>query len=142
MTYNAGLARPPRASGSRTSARKTPISRKIRASRGARSSTMAGAAPAPPQPLATLLSHATSLTEVLPYLHRYAISAAGGRCSLLFEHNARSDAMQATSGYGLDALPTGPWVPSPPEAALISKALSRSTATMASDAARQMPDLS
>ena len=89
-----------------------------------------------------MLAHATSLTEVLPYLHRYAISAAGGTCSLLFEHNARSDAMQATSGYGLDALPTGLWIPSPPEAALISKALSRSTPTLASDAARQMPELS
>jgi hypothetical protein len=88
-----------------------------------------------------MLAHATSLTEVLPYLHRYAITAAGGTCSLLFEHNARSDAMQATSGYGLDALPTGLWIPSPPEAALISKALSRSTPTLASDAARHMPEL-
>src|SRR5580693_2384651 len=136
------LVRPPRASGPRTSAQKTRIGRRIRASRGAASSTTRAATPAPTRPLATMLAHATSLTEVLPHLHQYAISAAGGTCSLLFEHNARSDLMQATSGYGLDALPTGLWIPSPPEAALISKALSRSTPTLASDAARHMPELS
>src|ERR1700681_1513145 len=135
------LVRPPRASAPRTSAHKTRIGGKIRASGGALSSTTGAPAPAPARPLATMLAHATSLTEVLPYLHRYAITAAGGSCSLLFEHNARSDAMQATSGYGLDALPTGLWIPSPPEAALISKALSRSTPTQASDAARHMPEL-
>jgi PAS domain S-box-containing protein len=113
-----------------TSARKTRSGGAIRATRDAR------------PPLATLLAHATSLAEVLPHLHRYATSTAGGTCSLLFEHNARSDAMQATSGYGLDTLPAGPWAPSSGEAALISKALSQATPTVAADAALLMPELS
>jgi PAS domain S-box-containing protein len=124
----------------RTSARKARTGGIRRPPGGAPSAT-AGAASAIRLPLATLLAHATSLADVLPHLHRYAISLTGGTCSLLFEHNARSDGMQATSGYGIDALPIGEWAPSPREAALISKALSQSTATMASDAARRMPKL-
>jgi PAS domain S-box-containing protein len=123
------------------SARKTRTGRTTTAARAA-AATTAGGPPAPVRPLSTLLANATSLIEVLPDLHRYAIAAAGGTCSLLFEHNGHSDAMQATSGYGLEALPTGLWIPSPREASLISKALAQSTPTWVSDAARQTPELS
>ncbi len=50
--------------------------------------------------------------------------------------------MQATSGYGLDTLPTEPWIAASSEIALISDALSQSTPTIVADAARQMPELS
>ena len=65
-----------------------------------------------------------------------------GVCSLLFEHNARTGAMQATSGYGLDALPTDPWMPAPPEARVVSEAFSRPSPTFVPNADREMPDLS
>jgi PAS domain S-box-containing protein len=65
-----------------------------------------------------------------------------GVCSLLFEHNGRTGAMQATSGYGLDALPTDPWMPASPEARVVSEAFSRTSPTFVPDANREMPDLS
>jgi PAS domain S-box-containing protein len=95
-----------------------------------------------PRGLATLLAHATNLNEVLPHLHRHALSVTGGTCALLFEHNTRTGAMQATSGYAIETLPTEPWAAASPEAALISAALSQSTPTMVSDARRQIPELS
>src|ERR1700733_2456824 len=78
MTYNADLARPPRASVLRTSARKARTGRTVRRSGRAASAKTAGAASAVSLPLATLLAHATNLAEVLPHLHRDAVSAAGG----------------------------------------------------------------
>ena len=65
-----------------------------------------------------------------------------GVCSVLFEHNARTGAMQATSGYGLDTLPTDPWMPALPESAAVSDAFSQASPTFVPDAERQMPDLS
>ena len=47
-------------------------------------------------------------TDLLPQLHQHALDVTGGVCSLLFEHNPRNGVMQATSGYGLDALPHRP----------------------------------
>src|SRR6185295_16617279 len=58
--------------------------------------------------LVTLIANSTSLVELLPQLHRHALDAAHGRCSLLFEHNVHSGALHVTSTYGLDALPAEP----------------------------------
>ena len=45
--------------------------------------------------------------------------------------------MQATSGFGLDALPTEPWVPAPDEAAIVSDAFARRAPLVVADADRR-----
>ncbi len=93
------------------------------------------------QPLISLVKQSTSLTELLPHLHQRALSVSNGTCALLFVHNARTGAMHATSGYGLEAIPTDPWIPAPPETALLKDAFSRSAPTLVTNAERQAPDL-
>jgi PAS domain S-box-containing protein len=93
------------------------------------------------QPLISLVKQATSLTELLPHLHQRALAVSNGTCALLFVHNARTGAMHATSGYGLEAIPTDPWIPAPPETLLLKDAFSRSTPTLVTNAERQAPDL-
>src|SRR5579864_2903073 len=63
------------------------------------------------QALTALLGHAAAPNDLLPHLHQHALDATGGRCSLLFQYNPRNGSLQATSGVGLDALPTGGWKP-------------------------------
>jgi signal transduction histidine kinase len=91
--------------------------------------------------LTSLLAGGSRPIDVLPHLHRYAIDVTGGSCSLLFEHNPRSGAMQATSAYALDELRVDPWLPGPEEAALVSQAFARSEAMFVAHVERQMPDL-
>src|SRR6188474_1324985 len=67
--------------------------------------------------LISLLAHTRRLVDLLPPLHQYALDVTRGSRSLLFEHNPRNGAMQATSGFGVDTLPTEPWTPAPDEAA-------------------------
>ncbi|MEP7307201.1 MAG: ATP-binding protein [Acidobacteriota bacterium] len=111
-----------------------------RAERPGNASRGADVAGAPP--LLTLIARATSLTELLPQLHRLAVDGVGGRCSLLFEHNAHSGVWQATSGYGLDGLPTEPWPPTASDAQILSEVFSRSTQTYIVNTERQLPALS
>jgi hypothetical protein len=61
-----------------------------------------------------------SRTEALSLLHHLVVQRAGGSCSLLFESHPGSASLHATSGHGLDALPTTPWDPSPSEAAALA----------------------
>jgi PAS domain S-box-containing protein len=101
-----------------------------------------GAAEVASRPFATLLATSTSRAEVLPQLHQRALTASTGISSLLFEHHARTGAMQLMSGYGLDTQPANPWMPAPPEARLVSHAFSRPSPTFVPDADRRMPELS
>ena len=93
------------------------------------------------EPLLSRLTRASRLTDVLPHLHQHALDVTGGICSLLFEFNPESGVMQATSGFGLDELQTDPWMPDPPESAMVSEAFARRSPTLVADAARQMPEL-
>jgi two-component system NtrC family sensor kinase len=95
----------------------------------------------PPPPLVSLLARTPRLIDLLPHLHQHAIDVTGGTCALLFEQNPRNGIMQATSGFGLDALPTDPWIPGTQESALVDSAFTRHTPTLVPDADRQMPDL-
>src|SRR5439155_18702878 len=101
------LARLPRASVPRPDARKSRTSGPSRALRADTDS------------LATLLARSSSLTDVLPQLHRQVLSATSGRCSLLFEQNVRNGTMLATSATGLPDLPSEPWIPDAREAAVM-----------------------
>jgi PAS domain S-box-containing protein len=92
-------------------------------------------------PLMSLFAAGSRAIDLLPHLHRYAIETTGGSCSLLFEHNPRSGALHATSGYGLDELRLDPWRPDPEEAALVTETFARRTPLVVNDLAAQMPDL-
>jgi len=94
-----------------------------------------------PRPLASLLAHSATPNELLPHLHQHALDVTGGSCSLLFQHNPRTGGLQATSGFGLDALRTDPWLPGPDEATLVADAFARCVPTLVADTARQTPDL-
>src|SRR6266545_1922023 len=91
--------------------------------------------------LVSLLARKRQASDVLPHLHQHALEATGGVCSLLFQQNPRNNLLQATSGFGLEALRTDPWIPGPPEADVLAQAFTRAAPTLVSDAARQMPDL-
>jgi signal transduction histidine kinase len=88
-----------------------------------------------------LLASGASLNEILPELHRQALAASHGTRALLFLNNTRTGALHATSGYGLEALPAGPWRPVPPEAALLAEAFSSAAPTLVVDPERQAPEL-
>src|ERR1700704_1070606 len=94
-----------------------------------------------PRPLASLLAHSTTPNDLLPRLHQHALDVTGGSCSLLFQHNPRTGSLPATSGFGLAALRTDPWMPGPEETALIADAFTRKMPTLIPDATRQAPDL-
>jgi PAS domain S-box-containing protein len=89
----------------------------------------------------SLLAHGARQSDLLPHLHQHAIDRAGGHCSLLFQHNPRNGALQATSGFGLDALRTDPWRPAPEELRIVTRAFDRRTPVLVADADRRMPDL-
>src|SRR3954471_11050874 len=91
--------------------------------------------------LMSLFAAGSRAVDILPHLHRYALEATGGGCALLFEHNPRSGALHATSGYGLDELRVDPWAPAKKEAALLTKAFARPQPVLVTDLPQQMPDL-
>lgn len=93
-------------------------------------------------PLVTLLAYAGGPSDLLPHLHQQAVERAGGACSLLFQHNPRNGALQATSGFGLDTLRSDPWLPDFEEAAVVTSAFDRRAPVLLPDADRRMPDLS
>ena len=93
------------------------------------------------RPLASLLAHSTTPNELLPHLHQHALDVTGGACSLMFQLNPRTAGLQATSGFGLEALKTDPWLPGPEEAALVADAFARRVPTLIADTTRQTPDL-
>jgi two-component system NtrC family sensor kinase len=93
------------------------------------------------RPLASLLAHSVKATDLLPHLHQHALEVTGGACSLLFQNNPRTDGLQATSGFGVEALRTDPWMPGADEAALVADGFARRAPTLVQDTGRQTPDL-
>jgi PAS domain S-box-containing protein len=91
--------------------------------------------------LVSLVAQAPRIIDVLPNLHQHAVEATGGACSLLLELNPRTGVMQATSGFGLDALPIEPLIPASGESAMINDAFARHASVLVIDAARQTPEL-
>ena len=89
----------------------------------------------------SLLAQTRRLIDLLPYLHQHALDVTGGTRSLLFEHNPRNGALQATSGFGLDALPTDPWLPEKSEATLVADAFRKREPVLVANTRRQTPQL-
>ena len=94
-----------------------------------------------PLSLLTLLAHNRRLIDLLPALHQHALDATGGTRTLLFEHNPRNGALQATSGFGLEALPIDPWIPKKAEATLVDDAFRRGAPVLVANTAREAPSL-
>jgi PAS domain S-box-containing protein len=62
---------------------------------------------------ATLLQALAStdrLSELLPLLHQHAVDAIMGRTSIVFQFDPTGEWLQATSAFGIDRLPTEPWL--------------------------------
>jgi C4-dicarboxylate-specific signal transduction histidine kinase len=93
------------------------------------------------EPLVSLLARTPRAVDLLAQLHRRAVEACGGTCSLLFEHNPRNGVLQATSGSGLDELRMDPWTPEGGEAQLVAAAFARGVPTLVASTDAQMPDL-
>lgn len=89
--------------------------------------------------LLTLLAEGGSRHAALALLHERALQVTAGTSSLLFEPHPASGLMQATSGSGLEALPTEPWRPRGDEATLIADAFAGRRATSVTDLAENMP---
>ena len=92
-------------------------------------------------PLVSILATTSGQSAVLSHLHQHAVTRAHGCNSMLFRHNPRTGALQATSGYGLDTLRTDPWLPEPDEAALVGAAFEARNPVLVTDASRHAPDL-
>src|SRR5947207_5505499 len=94
-----------------------------------------------PRSLVSLLARATRIIDVLPHLHQHAVDSTHGICSLLLEHNPRTGALQATSGFGLDTLSSDPVIAGPDERALVGAVFDRGAPVLVADADRQVPEL-
>jgi PAS domain S-box-containing protein len=70
------------------------------------------------------------------------VDAANGRCSLLFEYNAHSGTLQATSSFGLDAVSTEPWLPAAADAQILSNTFLRTAPTLLLGTARELREFS
>jgi signal transduction histidine kinase len=55
------------------------------------------------------LTASDRLSELLPVLHQHAVTAIGGRSSILFQFARTGGTLQATSAYGVEHLPPQPW---------------------------------
>lgn len=93
------------------------------------------------RPLTTLLAHSVKANDVLPHVHQHVLDVTGGDCSLLFQHNPRTGALLATSGFALDGLPTDPFVPGASEEALLSDVFARRSPLLLAACAEQAPEL-
>ena len=109
--------------------------------RPSRAARPAAGAETAPRPVVPLLAHASQPVEMLPHLHQHALERTGGDCSLLFQHNPRNGTLQATSGFGLDALRTDPWLPDSEEIDIVARAFEGDARLLVTDAPERMPDL-
>jgi signal transduction histidine kinase len=73
--------------------------------------------------LARVLVRHPRMADLLPPLHEYAVDTANGRCSVLLQTNPRTALLHPTSAFGLDYLPTSPWLTDEHELLLAADAL-------------------
>ncbi len=89
--------------------------------------------------LLTLLAEGGSRHAALSLLHQQALQVTGGTSSLLFEQHPASGLLQATSGSGVEELPTEAWRPRGDEAALIGESFVTRRAAAVAGLATKMP---
>jgi PAS domain S-box-containing protein len=96
--------------------------RTVRAPRRRKAGARAGVQAADAAALASLLLQADQAADALPALHRETLALLRGRCSVLFERNARGGhEMAPTSCLGLDRARAGAWLPARAEAKLVER---------------------
>jgi signal transduction histidine kinase len=91
--------------------------------------------------LARVLARHARMADLLPHLHEYAVDTAQGRCSVLLQTNPRTALLHPTSAFGLDYLPTSPWMTAPEEARLGEIAARSDAPVVASDLRNRFPAL-
>ncbi|HUR33448.1 MAG TPA: GAF domain-containing protein [Vicinamibacterales bacterium] len=91
--------------------------------------------------LLSLLADGRGRNDAVSLLHERALMAAGGSCSLLFEPHPASGHLQATSGAGVEALPTVPWGGEGREAAFINRVFAERVVTAVPELAQDLPQL-
>ena len=91
--------------------------------------------------LARVLARHARMADLLPHLHEYAVDTAQGRCSVLLQTNPRTPLLHATSAFGLDYLPTCPWLTAPEETRLGGIAMASDGPIVASDLRNRYPKL-
>jgi signal transduction histidine kinase len=90
--------------------------------------------------LARVLARHARMADLLPHLHEYAVDTAKGRCSVLLQTNPRTSLLHATSAFGLDYLPTSPWLTGD-EARLAETTIASDGPIVASDLPTRHPAL-
>jgi C4-dicarboxylate-specific signal transduction histidine kinase len=91
--------------------------------------------------LARVLARHARMAELLPHLHEYAVETAGGRCSVLLQTNPRTSLLHPTSAFGLEYLPTSPWLTGDVEAHLAATAVTADGPLVATDLPARHPCL-
>ena len=91
--------------------------------------------------LARVLARHARMADLLPHLHQYAVDTAKGRCSVLLQTNPRTALLHPTSAFGLDYLPTAPWLTGPEEARLAQTTMASDGPLLASDLPGRHPAL-
>jgi len=91
--------------------------------------------------LARVLARHARMADLLPHLHEYAVETAGGRCSVLLQTNPRTALLHPTSAFGLEYLPTAPWLTADGEARLAATALTADHPLAVSDLPARCPAL-
>jgi signal transduction histidine kinase len=81
------------------------------------------------------------MADLLPHLHQYAIDTAKGRCSVLLQTNPRTALLHPTSAFGLDYLPTAPWLTGDEEGRLAETAMASDSPILASELRTRHPAL-
>jgi PAS domain S-box-containing protein len=91
--------------------------------------------------LARVLARHTRMADLLPHLHEYAVDTAHGRCSVLLQTNPRTALLHPTSAFGLEYLPTSPWLTGEGETTLAAAAAAADRPIPAPDLRARYPAL-
>jgi signal transduction histidine kinase len=91
--------------------------------------------------LARVLARHARMADLLPHLHQYAVDTAKGRCSVLLQTNPRTALLHPTSAFGLDYLPTAPWLTGHEDARLAQAARASDAPILASELPTRHPAL-
>src|SRR5262245_49502579 len=81
------------------------------------------------------------MADLLPHLHEYAVETAGGRVSVLLQMNSRTQHLHPTSAFGLEYLPTDPWLTSGDAARLAKDAIRDDAAAWLADVDARYPEV-
>jgi hypothetical protein len=81
------------------------------------------------------------MADLLPHLHEYAVETAGGRSSVLLQVNSQTGHLHPTSAFGLDYLPTSPWLTETEAARVARQAMDVDAPAWLHDLPEHFPEL-